>query len=169
MATSPKSSGEMKEVPPSIIERLKSGGTDRRSDTELRVDIDAMRDEVRSHVSALLNTRTAEIEGIEGFAEAYKSILAYGVPDLSSFFQNSEQDKLRLIASIERAIRTFEPRLDPQSVRVEMVGDASVEQGLKARLRVHAVLRVHPFHSPVVFDTRIDAGTQEVTVEENDG
>lgn len=169
MATSPKSSGDMKEVPPSIVERLKSGGTDRRSDTELRVDIDTLRDEVRDHVGALLNTRTAEIEGLDAFPEAFRSILAYGVPDLSSFFQNSEQDKLRLIASIERAIRTFEPRLDAQSVRVEMVNNASAEQGLKARLRVHAVLRIHPFHSPIVFDTAIDANTQEVTVQENDG
>ena len=169
MATSPKNSGEMKEVPPSIIERLKSGGTDRRSDTELRVDIDAMRDEVREHVSALLNTRTAEVDALDGHPEAAKSILAYGVPDLSSFFHGSQQDKQRLITHIERAIRTFEPRLDPQSVRVEGVRDSSTEQGLKARLRVHAVLRIHPFRAPIMFDTAIDADTQAVTVKETDG
>ena len=72
------------------------------------------------------------------------------------------------MVKIEHAIRTFEPRLDPQSVRVEFAGDSG-EHGLKKRLRVHAVLRIHPFHSPITFDTHIDASTQEVTVKENDG
>jgi type VI secretion system protein ImpF len=167
MATSPKNSGEMKEVPPSIVERL-CGGGDPRGDTDLRVDIDAMRAEVLQHVQALLNTRVADIEGLDRCPEASKSILAYGVPDLSSLFHGSQQDMQRLITNIERAIRTFEPRLDPQTVRVERVRDTGNDPGLKARLRVHAVLRIHPFRSQIVFDTRIDADTSAVTVRESD-
>lgn len=168
MTASPKSSGEMKEVPPSILERLRGAGSDRRQDTDLRVDIDAMRAEVLEHVQSLLNTRLAEIGGLDACPEAAKSILGYGVPDLSSLFHGSQQDLQRLIASIERAIRTFEPRLDPQTVRVERVRDAGGDPGLKARLRVHAMLRIHPFRSQVVFDTQIDADTSAVTVRESD-
>ena len=167
MTTSPKNSGEMKEVPPSIVERLRGGG-EHRADTELRVDIDAMRAEVLDHIQALLNTRVAEIEGLAACPEASKSILAYGVPDLSSFFHGSQQDMQRLVTNIERAIRMFEPRLDPQTVRVERVRDTGNDLGLKARLRVHAMLRIHPFSSQVVFDTQIDADTSSVTVKDGE-
>jgi predicted component of type VI protein secretion system len=33
---------------------------------------------------------------------------------------------------------------------------------------VQAVLRVHPFRAPIVFDTRIDADTASVTVHDAD-
>lgn len=167
--TSSRGSGEMKEVPPSLVERLRSGGVERRQDTDLRVDIDAMRVEVLEHVQSLLNTRLAEIDGLERYPEASRSLLAYGVPDLSSLFHGSQQDMLRLIQGIERTIRTFEPRLDPDSVRVERVRDVGGVPGLKAWLRVHAVLRIHPYRSQVVFDTQIDADTSAVTVREFDG
>ena len=168
MAVGRQSSGELKEVPPSILERLRSGGESQRSATDLRVDVDALREEVLEHVQALLNTRLAEIEGLDAHPEAQRSLLAYGVPDLSAFFHGSVGDVQRMIACIEKAIRTFEPRLDPKSVRVERVRDAAAEPVMKMRLRVQAVLRVHPFVAPVVFDTRVDADTASVTVHEVD-
>jgi len=168
MAAPQKSSGELKEVPPSIVERLRGGGDDGRSATDLRVDVDVMRGEVLEHVQALLNTRLAEIDDIDRYPEAAKSLLAYGVPDLSAFFHGSQDDMQRMIACIEKAIRTFEPRLDPQSVRVERVRDAGNDPAMKMRLRVQAVLRVHPFRAPIVFDTRIDADTASVTVHDAD-
>ena len=117
-------------------------------------------------MQALLNTRLAEIDGLEACPEAQRSLLAYGVPDLSAFFHGSQHDLQRMIACIEKAIRTFEPRLEPQSVRVERVRDAAAEPVMKLRLRVQAVLRVEPFRSPIVFDPRIDADTAAVTVHE---
>lgn len=164
MAHPHRSSGELREVPPSIVERLRGGGGGGRSATDLRVDVDAMRAEVLEHVQSLLNTRLAEIDGLESFPETSKSLLAYGVPDLSAFFHGSQNDMQRMIATIEKAIRTFEPRLDPQSVRVERVRDVGNDPAMKMRLRVQAVLRVHPFQAPIVFDTRIDADTAAVTV-----
>lgn len=164
MATPRQSSGELKEVPPSILERLCGAGEGQRGATDLRVDVDALREEVLAHVQALLNTRLAEIDGLDACPEAKQSLLAYGVPDLSAFFHGSQHDLQRMIACIEKAIRTFEPRLDPQSVRVERVREATDEPVMKLRLRVQAVLRVHPFRAPVVFDTRIDADTASVTV-----
>lgn len=164
--TSPRpSSGEFQEVPPSVIERLRAGGQAARSATDLRVDVEAMRAEVLDHVQALLNTRLAEHEGLADHPEAARSLLAYGVPDLSSYFHGSSHDMKRLTDSIERAIRTFEPRLDPQSLRVERVR-AEADTGLQLRLRIHAMLRVHPFRSQVVFDTRIEVDTGAVVVQE---
>jgi type VI secretion system protein ImpF len=168
MATPRQSSGELKEVPPSIVERLRGAGDAGRSATDQRVDVDTMRAEVLEHVQALLNTRLAEIDGLERFPESGTSLLAYGVPDLSAFFHGSQGDMQRMIACIERAIRTFEPRLDPQSVRVERVRDTGNDPVMKMRLRVQAVLRVHPFRAPIVFDTRIDADTASVTVHDAD-
>lgn len=167
MTPSSRGSGELKEVPPSIVERLRGGGGV-RSDTDLRVDIDALRAEVLEHLQSLLNTRLADLDGLERFPEASRSLLGYGVPDLSSFFHGSQEDMQRLVRAIERAIRTYEPRLDPQTVRVERVRDGGGDPGLKARLRVQGVLRIHPFHTQIVFDTQIDADTASVTVREVD-
>ncbi|MBM4059762.1 MAG: type VI secretion system baseplate subunit TssE [Planctomycetes bacterium] len=167
MATVRQGSGEFKEVPPSVIERLCAGGQAARGALDLRVDVEAMRAEVLEHVQALLNTRLAEPEGLEGFPECRRSLLAYGVPDLSSYFHGSQQDVQKLLAGIERAIRLFEPRLDPQSLKVERVREAG-DTGLQLRLRIHAVLRVHPFRSQVVFDTRIEVDTGAVVVQESE-
>lgn len=158
-------SGEQREVPPSVIARLRGGGA--RASTDLRVDVETMRAEVLEHVQALLNTRLAELEELEPYPESKASLLSYGVPDLSSYFHGSQHDMGRLTASIERAIRTFEPRLDPQSIKVERVRDAA-DTGLQLRLRIHATLRVHPFLSQVMFDTRIELDTGAVVVQESE-
>ncbi len=161
------SSGELKEVPPSIMERLRSGGVTDRAATDLRVDIEGMRAEVLRHVQALLNTRLAQGDELEGFPEARNSLLSYGVPDLSSYFHGNDTDTKRLTSSIERAIRMFEPRLDPQSLRVESIADKD-DSRLHKRLRIHAVMRVHPFRSQIQFDTRIEIDTGAVVVKEQD-
>jgi type VI secretion system protein ImpF len=166
MAAERQTSGELREVPPSVIERLRGGGGDRAT-MDLRVDVDTLRAEVMEHVQALLNTRLAELDGLDAYPEAARSLLSYGVPDLSSYFQGSQVDQQRLIASIQKAIRLFEPRLDPQSLRVESVRDTG-DTGLQKRLRIHAVLRVHPFRSQIMFDTQIAADTGAVEVKEPD-
>ena len=166
MSTVRQGSGELKEVPPSIIERLRSGGESVRSATDLSIDIDGMRREVLAHLQALLNTRLAEVEGLDEFPEAKQSLLSYGVPDLSSYFHGSQGDMVRLKAGIERAIRMFEPRLDPTSLRVERTSD-STDTGLQMRLRIHALLKVHPFRSQIQFDTRIEVDTGAIVVQES--
>lgn len=158
-------SGELREVPPSIVERLR-GAEATRTAMDQRVDIDGLRAEVLEHVQALLNTRLAELDGLEDYPEAQKSLLNYGVPDLSSYFHGSHHDMARLKASIERAIRTFEPRLEPQSLKVDRISDAA-DTGLQMRLRIHAMLKVHPFRSQIAFDTRIEVDTGAVVVQES--
>jgi type VI secretion system protein ImpF len=160
-------SGDLKEVPPSVLERLRGGEETERSATDLRVDVEAMRLEVLAHVNAILNTRLAELEGIERFPEAGRSLLAYGVPDLSTYFEGSQEDRHRLVNHIERAIRLFEPRLDPQALKVERVHDGG-DAGLQERYRIHATLRVHPFKKQVTFDTRVQLKTGNISVGEPD-
>ena len=56
---------------------------------------------------------------------------------------------------IETAIRTFEPRLLPRSIRTEVLPTENVAD-FKVRIRIEAVLHVDPISEPVVFDTGLD-------------
>lgn len=60
------------------------------------------------------------------FKEAYNSVLAFGIPDLSGLV-SSTLDLAELQEALEAAIKLFEPRIDPKSLRVRAVVHADAE------------------------------------------
>ena len=103
----------------------------------------------------LLNTRKSEINGIENFSFANKSVLNFGIKDFSVV--NSQtvegQEQIRLL--IKSAIELFEPRLTD----VEIAVTDSTEDG-KLAIKIYGLLLVEPIATPISYDATLDTKTQ---------
>jgi type VI secretion system protein ImpF len=167
MATRP---GNQQQLRPSLWDRL-SVSSDEVSSAALRIDDRTLVASVRRDIERLLNTQRLDLPALEDLPEARTSILAYGLPDVSTFSGRSTLDRRAVCDLITEQLRRFEPRLVPGSIRVAYVeGGEAVGEGdaSRARFRIHGVLHVEPLRQPVTFDTDVDMETAEVHIEEVD-
>jgi type VI secretion system protein ImpF len=144
---------------PSIIDRLidpSSGGTAWRRGYGLEQMVEA----VQRDLEALLNTRRTDMGLAENFTEVHKSILGYGLPDLTSLNAITPQQREEIGRIIEASISRFEPRL--RDVHATLL-DSTDDKSGALRFRIDARLRVDP-HPDVAFDTILELTTGHYTV-----
>ena len=144
----------------SVLDRLAPiGGGSRRRD--LRIGVEELKQSVRRDIEWLLNSRRPLLD-LTDLPEARTSILAYGMPDLT-FFAGNLADRQRICTLMEEALRTFEPRLQPRSIKVEHV---TTREDTHARLHfnIHALLHVDPVREPISFDTSVETASGAVQV-----
>jgi type VI secretion system protein ImpF len=139
---------------PSIIDRLGADGGVGRGSQSGQSAADLKRSVARD-LEWLLNTRVWTPWNLEALEEAGRSILNYGLPELSGFSWASGDDASAIRNLVESAIRTFEPRLLPRSIRTEILPSEDVSD-FRLRIRIEAILQVDPISEPVVFDTGLD-------------
>jgi type VI secretion system protein ImpF len=140
---------------PSIIDRLCApSGSGGRAALEGQTAAELKRSVARD-LEWLLNTRVWTPWNLELLEEAGRSILNYGLPELSGYSWASADDARTIKSLIETAIRTFEPRLLPRSIKTEVLPIEDVSD-FKVRIRIEAMLHVDPISEPVVFDTGLD-------------
>jgi len=140
---------------PSIIDRLGAQtGPGGRTGLPTQSTADLKRSVARD-LEWLLNTRVWTPWNLDALEEAGRSILNYGLPELSGFSWASADDATTIRALVENAIRTFEPRLLPRSLRTEILPGTDVSD-FRLRIRIEAILQVDPISEPVVFDTGLD-------------
>ena len=111
----------------------------------------------------LLNSRCWWPLEIGNLEEASTSILNYGLGDLSIYSWISSDDRRVICSMIEDAVRTFEPRLQPRSVKVSLV-DRDMVEDFSVRIRIEGVLHVEPYTEMVSFDADIHFDTGEFDV-----
>jgi len=139
---------------PSVLDRLIEGPGQSRSFEGMSVA--DLRKAVASDLERLLNTRVWWPWGnLEELVEARESILTYGMPELSSYSWTSAKDARTIGALVERAVRRFEPRLVPNSIKCEVKASESVDD-FSLRIRIEAILHVEPITEPVTFDASVD-------------
>lgn len=144
---------------PSILDRLidpESAGTAILVGYDERKMLAA----VRRDLEELLNTRQTQADLPESFAELHRSILAYGLPDLTSFDAVTPDDRRRIGQMIEKIIERFEPRLRDVRATVLTPGE-SRERTI--RFRVDARLCLDPAPE-VAFDTVLELSTGRYAV-----
>jgi type VI secretion system protein ImpF len=116
-------------------------------------------------LEAMLNTRREALEELSpDFEEVNRSLIVYGLPDLTAFSLLGEKDRNRIRQVLEETIATFEPRL--QRVRVTL--EPPRERDRSLRFRVDALLRVDPAPEPVTFDTVWQVESQRYQVQGRD-
>jgi type VI secretion system protein ImpF len=96
--------------------------------------------------------------------EIRKSLITYGLPDLSSFNLKTPESQNRLCDLLEKAIETFEPRL--RQVRISLEMQPSLDKSL--RFKIEATLLVDPMPESVIFDTIAEISSGEYTVKGSD-
>ncbi|MDR3618408.1 MAG: type VI secretion system baseplate subunit TssE [Paludisphaera borealis] len=124
--------------------------------------MEKLKQEVRTHLEWLLNTRCCLPMSLEGLETLESSLVAYGLPDISSLRSGSTKDREQLEHMLEDAIRRFEPRLD--NVRVDFNPSEQDRSRSTIHYRVSAVLKIKPFNQPVLFDTVLEVGSKSFMV-----
>ena len=121
-----------------------------------------LRKSIARDLEALLNTRREALEDLAAeFTEVSRSLVAYGLPDLTSLSLQGPDDRARIRRALEETITTFEPRLD----RVRVTLEAPREHDRALRFRVDAWLKMEPAPEPVTFDAAVQLPTQEYTIQ----
>lgn len=144
---------------PSVLDRLidpESSGTAWRRG----YGVEQMEIAVRRDLEELLNTRQPLVERPEEFPETAASIVAYGLPDLTSFNAVSPQQRDAIGRAIETIIARFEPRL--RDVRAALA-NSEIEKDRTIRFRIEAKLCLDPAPE-VAFDTILELTTGRCSV-----
>ena len=146
---------------PSLFDRLAGTPTAKRADgtTGLR----EIQGAVTRDLEWLLNTRCWWPGDLDELELGSRSLLAYGLPDLTGYSWTSEEDSRTVARKIEEAIRMFEPRLLPRSIKVALLGRESASD-FRIRMRIDATLHVEPYTERVAFDTEVDLDTGQMSV-----
>src|SRR5262245_10770436 len=113
---------------------------------------------VRQEVGRLLNTRCPI--PAHHLRERERTVIDYGVPDVSQFFPRNPADHERLAAILSQAIVAFEPRLQQVWVTVEEI----TENERALWVHIDAGLVVESVTEPVSFQVliRSKSGVTEV-------
>jgi type VI secretion system protein ImpF len=114
-----------------------------------------LRKEVARDLESLMNTVALEsTEDLSGLDSVRRSILNYGLSDIARMtLDETRVDSLA--AELRSVLMTYEPRLDPRSIRTKRDASARVEE-LKLRFLVTADLRCEPLNVPVEFVADVD-------------
>lgn len=151
----------------SILDRLIDQDRNRNSEAPLsRVQsLRELKQSLRRDLEWLLNSRRSPIDVPETFENCQRSLVVYGLPDLSSLTVHSAADQQRLIRGMEEAIAYFEPRLTAVKVSI-----APVSSGSRAlRFVIDAMLKIDPAPEHVTFDTTLELTSGEYAVKGENG
>lgn len=122
-----------------------------------------LRQSVRRDLESLLNTRMRCTEWPGELDELERSLINYGIPDVSAASLQSEQGRRDYLKHIERTIRQFEPRF--KSVRVVPLENADyLDRTL--RFRIDALMYASPAPETIVFDTALAPDTGSFSVKD---
>jgi type VI secretion system protein ImpF len=117
---------------------------------------------LRRDLEWLLNTRRPPLAIPEDFEETRRSILTYGLPDITSMSRDSMATRNALLREVEEAIAHFEPRL--ADVRVQLVETEGPNAVRELRFVVEALLKMDPNPEQVVFDTVLELASGDYSV-----
>ena len=150
---------------PSVLDRLLD--RDNRGPGHPAIGLRELKAAVARDLEWLLNTKSV-IESSEPqlaeLPEARASGLTYGIPDFSTASWRSLGDAHRICAELEMAVKTFEPRLLPSTVRISILPTKEVDD-FRMRFRIEATLYVEPVSEAVFFDSSVEFGTGAIQVE----
>jgi len=110
---------------PSLLDRLTDLNPDGKTDTldERVISFRRLRESVMRDLEWLLNTGRLEITSeLDDYPEVRKSVLNYGIPDISGVSVVSK-DSESIEEEIRQAILDFEPRIIPGTLKVAIAID----------------------------------------------
>ncbi len=146
---------------PSLKDRLinpDSMGTQANPGYTIAQIIDSVRDDLED----LLNTRRAfEVKEAQ-YPQLAKSLVNYGLPDLTSLSGMQDEIAGGIATIIEQTIAAHEPRL--RKVRANVVSSRNID--LRVRFHIEAEVRVDPAPR-VTFETVVELTSGHTSILEN--
>ena len=122
----------------------------------------ALRASVRRELSWLLNTvRLGATQDLSRTPHVQTSVLNYGLPDLTGRSATGQALQVRA-RDIENAIKTFEPRLDPDKLKVEAKPGVGLDNAIS--YVIHGDISAAVKALPVQFVANVEVETGEAVV-----
>jgi len=123
-----------------------------------------LREAVRRDLESLLNTRRSALEWPSQLREIDRSVVSYGVGDVCGLHVADAIEREQFRASVETAIRNFEPRFQSFSVTLDQGVD---ETNRRLGLRIEALMHADPVPQSLVFSSIVEPSTQHFKVAES--
>lgn len=153
-------------ITPSVLDRLLDDHPKEaiESHHEMVFDLQHFKQAVARDLEALLNSRYIDREeDIERYPHARRSVINFGMIDLSSLGLLNPDDRALLRDKIRITIEQHEPRL----TKIRVTLDIPRELDRMLRFRVDAVLKIHPNKPPVTFDAMLQLSSNAYQINEH--
>ena len=153
---------------PCLIDRITDSQPGKRTEgRDQRVmTMQKYRQAVLRDLSWLLNCSNRDpIKDLEGFEEIHKSVLNFGIPDLTGVSASSV-DSTEVAFRITEAIRLFEPRIIPASLKVTVLSRQDEFSSNAVSFRIEGELWAQPFHEMLLIKTDVDLETGNFSIQE---
>ena len=148
---------------PSILDRL-LGETNQKDRQPGTYGDRLMRECVRRDLESLLNSKFRNRSIPAQYTEANRSVLNYGLPDLSTINMNNPATRQQLCRTLEHIIRQFEPRFK----QVRVTTDSEPYKTNSAfRFQIDAVLYANPAPERIFFDSSLEPLSRNINVKES--
>lgn len=144
-----------------VIASRRSTGSRRRSLSDA-----ALKALLAEDLGSLLNTinmESAAPELISDLAAARKSVLNFGMHDLSNRTIDETMKIAAIQGEIEEVLREYEPRLLPRSLKIDR--DTENETDLSIRFVVRADMRADPMPTSIEFVTEVELDSGDIKIE----
>jgi type VI secretion system protein ImpF len=151
---------------PSLLDRLRDDEPHVSQESREKRVITAarLREYVVRDLGWLFNcTRHWSSEELAGLPYVEASVLDYGIPDLTGA-AIAGMDVEVLGQRIRSAIATFEPRLDPATLHVEVQADATRMDRLTLSFRIESTMWAQPLPLNLYLKTEVDLETARFSV-----
>lgn len=151
---------------PSLLDRLRDDEPHLTQESREKRVITAarLREYVVRDLGWLFNcTRHWSSEELAGLPYVEASVLDYGIPDLTGS-AIAGMDIEVLGQRIRAAIATFEPRLDPATLHVEVLADATRMDRLTLSFRIESTMWAQPLPLNLYLKTEVDLETARFSV-----
>lgn len=119
---------------------------------------------VKRDLEALFNTTRMPIPVAETLKEVQKSVLFYGLPDVTTISLTNPSEELQLLQSLEEAIEIFEPRLTRPHVTNK---DSETSSSQAITFHVEAILLIDPAPERIAFDTVLEIAQGAYSVKDS--
>lgn len=122
--------------------------------------ITAFRLALKRDIEWLLNTRQPIINGIESYPLTAASVYNFGLPDIRRFDGSKDREQNALTGSLERCVRTFEPRIKQPRVFFEFADT----NNRSLRFRIEGRIAYEDLDEEIKFDTVLELISGEYEV-----
>ena len=142
-----------------LLQALMDDDPESTSDPRLSPKAQAkrIRESVRDDIQQLLNTRERCVSWPKELSELRRSVLAYGVPDVTGANLASTEKRATFLEGLADALRRQEPRL--QRLKLSSLENSDpLDRTL--RFRLEAAVRVEAGPEAAVFDFQLEPVTQ---------
>ena len=155
---------------PSLLDRLTDDEPEKTQESRTKrvISLRELRAIILRDLSWLLNcTNLASSEDLADYPEVERSVLNFGLRDLSSQTTDSVKTASRgLERMLDRAIRTFEPRILAKTLKVKILPPKTGREVGSVTFEIEGMLWAQPLPLSLYLETELDLEIGQANVRE---